>query len=97
MLGSFDRFAPTHSGSIIATSSEGKWLMSFFTSPKHIGAGSTHVRIYIYNMPLYPHDSLLNFHPNEGLLESLEIFLEISRAGQYLHEIGLIHGDLTST
>ena len=64
-----------------------------FTSPKHIGAGST----YIYNMPLYPHDSLLNFHPNEGLLESLEIFLEISRAGQYLHEIGLIHGDLTST
>ena len=66
-----------------------------FTSPKHIGAGSTHV--CIYNIPLYPHDSLLNFHPNEGLLEALEIFLEISRAGQYLHEIGLIHGDLTST
>lgn len=29
------------------------------------------------------------------LLEALEILLEISRAGQYLHEIGLIHGDLT--
>lgn len=30
------------------------------------------------------------------LLEAVEMFLEISRAGQYLHEIGLIHGDLTS-
>lgn len=42
--------------------------------------------------------SICNEARMEGkrLLESLEIFLEISRAGQYLHEIGLIHGDLTS-
>ena len=31
-----------------------------------------------------------------GLLEAIEMFIEIARAGQYLHEIGLIHGDLTS-
>jgi len=32
---------------------------------------------------------------DKGLLEALEVFIEISRAGQYLHDIGLIHGDLT--
>jgi len=33
---------------------------------------------------------------SEGLLEALEILIEICRAGLYLHDIGLIHGDLTS-
>jgi len=32
---------------------------------------------------------------DQGLLEALEICMEISRAGQYLHDIGIIHGDLS--
>ncbi|CAJ1392150.1 unnamed protein product [Effrenium voratum] len=31
-----------------------------------------------------------------AFLEAMQICIEISRAGQYLHDIGLIHGDLTA-
>ncbi|CAE7568423.1 Kctd7, partial [Symbiodinium natans] len=32
---------------------------------------------------------------DQDLLEALEICIEIARAGQYLHDINIIHGDLT--